>query len=129
MTDRNYVSVRVARSRFGYNGETYREGDVLEVHEGALESHPNTLERVEDATGVAGAGGDDGDDDTEGDEEVTIDDLDPHPSDLTIPDLEERIDDVEDVDLLKTIKDAEKATEDRTGAKDALDDRIAELEG
>lgn len=43
------IRVRVARSYFGYNGERYSKDDELDVHPGALEMHPNTLERVEDS--------------------------------------------------------------------------------
>jgi hypothetical protein len=69
-----------------------------------------------------------GDDDSP-DESVTTDDLDPHPSDLTVPEVEERVADVEDVALLETILTVEAADENRTGAKDAIEARVAELEG
>lgn len=114
------IPVRVAGSYFGYNGERYGRGDTLEVHPRALEKHPSTLERVDEAVVQEDA------DDEEG---VTVDDLDPHPSDLNVPELEERIAGVEDVELLETIRDAEEESEDRETAKDAIDARLNELEG
>jgi hypothetical protein len=68
-----------------------------------------------------------GDGDTP-DKGVTTDDLDPHPSDLTVPEVEERVADVEDAALLETILAVETAGKNRTGAKDAIETRIAELE-
>ncbi|WEL29857.1 hypothetical protein [Haloferax volcanii] len=129
---RNTVRVRVAGSQFRYDREQYIEGDELEVHEGALEKHPRTLERVEDAdenVQMSTGGEADAADDVDEGGGLTVDDLDPHPEDLTVVELEERIDDVDDVDLLETIKEAEEETENRTGAIDAVENRLDELEG
>lgn len=105
--------VRVVRREFRYDREHYTRGDELEVHEGALEKHPRTLERVEEVSN---------------DDEYSVEDLDPHPSGLVIDDLEDRLEDVDDPALLKTIKTAEEETKDRGGAKEAIDARINELE-
>ncbi|WP_135535379.1 hypothetical protein [Halostella pelagica] len=109
------VTVRIVRGEFRYDREHYERGDELEVHEGALEKHPRTLERVEEDDGS--------------DEDEDIDELDPHPADLTVGELEDRIEDVEDPALIKTIRKAEEESKDRETATDAIDARLKELGG
>lgn len=62
------VPVRVAGRSFGYDGETYTNGDELEVDEATLENHPRTLEALQspstesvDDTASAGDDEDEGD--------------------------------------------------------------------
>ncbi|QCC60753.1 hypothetical protein NP511_02075 [Natrinema thermotolerans] len=118
------VTVRVAGAQFRFDREQYTRGDELEVPERIVGRHPRTLEIVDDVNGdeeAADAG--------DGTDELTVDDLDPHPKDLDVPGLEDRIADVDDVSLLETIKEAEKQNDDRTTAKNAIDSRLNELEG
>lgn len=126
------VTVRVTRGEFRYDREHYERGDELEVHEGALEKHPRTLERVEEDEGVQESEAADEDDAEQADvdEEVaSVDELDPHPADLKVPELKDRLEDVDSVELLEAIREAEVESEDRTTAKDAIDARLKELEG
>ncbi|WP_058365409.1 hypothetical protein [Haloparvum sedimenti] len=118
------VRVRVDRGEYRHEREHYTEGDELEVPEKTLRKHPRSLTRVEDSE----ASVDDGDADTidDGDDEIVVD---PDPSERTVDELRDRVEDVEDVDLLEAIKDAEEDGKDRETAKDAIDARIAELEG
>lgn len=44
------VRVRVAGRSFGYRGESYAEGDELEVDEATAENHPRTLEVIENGS-------------------------------------------------------------------------------
>lgn len=124
------VTVRVVRGEFRYDREHYERGDELEVHEGALEKHPQTLERVGDED-VHEAETDDEDDVEQADvdeEAVAVHELDPHPADLKVSELRKRLENVDDVELLKVIRSAELESENRTTAKDAIDDRLNELE-
>lgn len=117
----NTVRVRVSGPQFRYDYEWYEQEDELEVSEETLEEYPRRLERVDDVQ----------EESAEADEEdgLTIDDLDPHPDDRTISELEERVADVDDVELLETILEAEQEDDPRTGAVDAVQDRLDELEG
>jgi hypothetical protein len=133
------IRVRVARGEFRYDREHYTQGDELEVHERALEKHPRTLTRVEEARDesvapdpreemVAEEFGEDPDADLE--ERLAVEDLDPHPSDLTVPEMEDRLASVDDVAHVEAILDAERESDDpRTTAIDVIESRLAELEG
>jgi len=113
------------------NDRVVAPGDVVELTEYVGEPQKE-MRRVaesddEPATDEPSDAGAKAGDDTP-DEGVTTDDLDPHPSDLTVPEVEERVADVEDAALLETILEVETAGKNRTGAKDAIEARIAELE-
>ena len=97
------------------NGRVVAPGDVVELTEHVGEPQKE-MRRVAES------------DDDSPDEGVTTDDLDPHPGDLTVPEVEERVADVEDGALLETILEVETVGKNRTGAKDAIEARIAELE-
>ncbi|GAB7010467.1 hypothetical protein [Halorubrum trueperi] len=130
------VRVQVVGRQFRHDGEEYHTGDELEVPEWVLDGYPGRIEPVaepepeptaetepDDGDGVD----DDGADGEEGGEDEIV--VDPDPSDLSVEELSERIADVDDVELLAAIQDAEEEGEDRTTAIDALEKRIAELEG
>jgi hypothetical protein len=115
------------------NDRVVAPGDVVELTEYVGEPQKEMRRVVESdgepatddpSDGEVKAGGD-----GSPDEGVTADDLDPHPSDLTVPEVKERVADVDDVALLETILEVEAAGKSRTGAKDAIEARIAELEG
>ena len=122
MTD--HVTVRVVGEAFGVGGDRYSTDETLEVRADVAERHPNTLEVIdEDAEPPASS-----DDEDDGDAgEVTVDDLDPHPEDLTVDEIEERVAELDDVDLLEAIKDAEKATQERSTALDAIKARLRDV--
>ena len=50
------------------------------------------------------------------------------PAEYTIDELEDRIEEVESPEDLQSILGAERAVEDRTGAKEAIEDRLDDLE-
>ncbi|ELZ35370.1 hypothetical protein [Halorubrum tebenquichense] len=116
------IRVRVDRGDYRHEREHYTRGDELDVAPKVLEQHPNSLTRVEDPDESSD---DQSNADDAGDEVV----VDPDPSELTVDELGDRIADVDDVELLGAIKDAEEAGKNRETATDALEDRIAELEG
>lgn len=136
------VLARVVSGEFRYDREQYTSGDELEVHEGAIEKHPNTLERVEVedenlSAERSAAGDEESEEETPGSYDHLVSGssdveteyvVDPDPSELTNPELDDRVQDVDDVDLLEAIRAAEVAGEDRTGAKSSIDARIDELE-
>lgn len=62
------IRVRVAGRSFGYGGETYTNGDELEVDEETLENHPRTLEPLQSPS-TESVDENDGDDEGEGDAE------------------------------------------------------------
>ncbi|KDE60622.1 hypothetical protein EL22_00070 [Halostagnicola sp. A56] len=118
------VTVRVAGPQFRFDREQYSRGDTLDVPGRIAVRHPRTLEIVD---------GDDASDEhvEESSEPTTldVDELDPHPADLKVSELKDRLEDVDDVELLKAIRKAEDESEDRSTAKNAIDARLAELEG
>jgi hypothetical protein len=124
------VRVRVAAGEFRYDREHYERGDELAVSVAALEKHPRSLNRLDEAAGESEdepAADPDADDEAP-DLAFDPDEIDPHPSDLTINELSERVEGVEDAGKLETIRYLEDESKDRTGAKDAIDDRLDELE-
>jgi len=119
------VSVRVANGSIRYDRELYEEGDELEVHEGALESHPRTLERVDEG----GQDDSDGVDETHAEaaagEEGTL----PfNPESHTNDELAEQVAEIEDTATLVALRNLETEQKDRTGAKEAIDERLDDLE-
>lgn len=67
-----------------------------------------------------------GDADTSGDD--AAEPLDPHPSDLTNDEVATLAGNTDDADRLRQVLEAERAGQDRKGATDALEARIADLE-
>lgn len=137
------VRIRVTGRQFRHNGEEYLHGDELTVPRRAIEGWDGRVEVIETAESdgesepeadpadgseddAAGQADDEGGPDEDESDEVVVD---PHPSDLTNDELESRLADVDDLDLLRAIRAEETAGKDRTGAKDAIDARIEELEG
>jgi hypothetical protein len=125
------VSVRVTDGDVWVDGEHYTRGDEVDVPAGVYDRLPGSFEQVADSDTS-----EDSDEDNAAQESgnggadtVTVDDLDPHPTDLTVDELEERIADVDDVALLAAIREAETDAEDRTTAIEAIDTRLNELEG
>ncbi|EMA69315.1 hypothetical protein C461_03103 [Halorubrum aidingense JCM 13560] len=118
------IRVRVDRGDYRHEREHYTRGDEIDVDPKVLEKHPNSLTRVEELDESADDSGTDATDDS--DDEIVVD---PDPSELTVHELRDRIADVDDADLLGAIKDAEEEGKNRETATDALDERIAELEG
>jgi hypothetical protein len=51
------------------------------------------------------------------------------PGDLTVANLREAVADIDDAETLRAIRDAEADGKDRTTAREAIDARLAELEG
>lgn len=115
------IRVRVDRGDYRHKREHYTRGDELDVEPKVLEKHPNSLTRIEDPDLSA----DEADTDTT-ENEIEVD---PDPSELTVDELRDRIVDVDDAALLGAIKDAEKEGKNRETAIDALDERLADLEG
>jgi len=134
------VSVRVADGDVWVDGEHLTRGDEVDIPADVYDRIPGSFERVDsdESTGdvddetdasETNASEADGEADGEAAGEVTVDDLNPHPDDLTVDELEERIADVDDAALLETILEAEEASDTRTTAVDAIEERIADLEG
>jgi len=68
-------------------------------------------------------------------DDVDVEDLDGesgtlplNPEDYTIDDLETEVADIEDPAAVRALKNLEAEQEDRSGAEDVFDDRLAELE-
>jgi hypothetical protein len=136
------VSVRVTDGDVWVDGEHYTRCDEVDIPAGVYDRLPGSFEQVadsdsseddvdEDETDATGGGDESGDiqeTDDGGADTVTVDDLDPHPSDLTVDELEERIADVDDVALLDAIRNAETDAENRTTAIEPIDARLNELE-
>lgn len=116
------VRVRVDRGDYRHQREHYTRGQELDVTPKVLEKHPNSLTRVDEPDSDGG----EEDETDDSDDEIVVD---PDPSELTVDELRDRVTDVDDVELLKAIKGVEKAGENRETAKQALDKRLAELEG
>lgn len=108
--------------QFRDGGEEYLTGDTLEVSERAYEGWKARLEPTDDGEDQS-----DEDNDSNGEAEES-DGLDPHPGDLTVDELEDRISGVDDPDLLQRIRDTEEAADDRSGALDAIDARLNDLD-
>jgi hypothetical protein len=137
------VFVRVTDGDVWVDGEHLTRGDEVDIPAGVYDRLPESFEQVADSdtsednadedeiddTGGGDESGDVQETDDGGADTVTVDDLDPHPSDLTVDELEERIADVNDVALLAAIREAETDAEDRTTAIEAIDTRLDELEG
>ena len=124
------VAARVVGSQYRVDGEQYSHGDTVDVPEWALDKHPNTLERVDDADGDADGGGD-GETSDDGGADIELipeDELDPHPSELTVDELDDRVSDVDDVTLLISLEEAERANKDRSGALAAIESRVEAVE-
>lgn len=120
------IRVRVDRGDYRHEREHYTRGDEIEVAPKVLEQHPNSLTRIEAAEEPTDEGDAATTDDGNGDDEIVVD---PDPSELTVDELGERIADVDDVALLAAIRDAEEEGKNRETAKDALNSRIAAVEG
>lgn len=52
-----------------------------------------------------------------------------NPEDHTNSEIEDRVAEIDDVETLRALRNLEAEQEDRTGATDAIEDRIDELEG
>lgn len=125
------VEVRVDRPQYRHDGEQYERDDTLEVPKRVLNRHPNSLERIEEATAA-----EPGDDAGDADAEIELTDEDGgtipfNPTNFSVDEVEDRIADIEDADTIRSLRTLEQ-TEDgdpRTTAIEAFDARIDELEG
>lgn len=123
------IEVRVTGRQFRHDGEEYHTGDTLEVPERAIEGWEARLERVNDEGEDADTDEDGGgEEEGEGGEGGEGEEPEPHPRDLTVSELEDRIEGVDDPDLLRDIRAAEEDADDRSGATDAIDDRLNDLD-
>lgn len=124
------VTVRVADGDVWVDGDHLTRGDEVDVPAAVYERIPNSFDRLEDDTSDQEVADSDESEATDGAEDLTIEDLDPHPDDLTVDQLRDRVDDVVDVELLETILEAEQADgSPRSTAVDAIGQRLDELEG
>lgn len=92
---------RITRGTIRQGGELYEVGDEIELDERTAAQLSDRVEAVE---------------------ELPFD-----PSELTNDGVEEAVQDVDDIDVLQQLVDTEQSGSDRTGAIEALEDRIDEL--
>lgn len=134
MTDT--VPVRVSDGDVWVDGEHLTRGDEVKIPAGVYERLPGSFDRVDGLEDTAvdseadDAAVDNPEDKSNGDgDELTVDDLDPHPSDLTVEEIKDRIDNVDDIEILRTIWDAEANGKNRTTALEAIEAGVNDLEG
>jgi hypothetical protein len=92
------------------------------------EDDTDTEQSANDAGSEDSNASDDGDTETTSEPEGEGGALPFNPEEHTIAEIEERIADIDDVETVRALKNLEEEQQDRSGATDAFDDRLTELE-
>ena len=103
---------RIRRS----SDEVYYEGDEFEPTDAELSAFGDRLEPVDDDP--------DDEEDPPPEDELPFD-----PADYTNDEVAEEVEDVDDAAELEALLEAEQEDQDRSGATDAIESRLEEVEG
>lgn len=104
---------RVVGKYWEYGRDRYEVGDACAPPESALAAHPNRFEPLPD---------DYHDDDPDDEPVGSVD-----PMEFTVNELADHVADVDDPEYLEALLDLERASDDRVGAVDAVESRLAEV--
>lgn len=104
---------RVVGKYWEHGDERYEPGDACAPPDSALAHHPDRFEPLPD----------DYHDEPADDEPVGSVD----PMEFTVNELADHVADVDDPEYLEALLDLERASDDRVGAVDAIEERLAEV--